>query len=232
MLPAVIAVGVAGIARLVIRSNDQRERRFTFGMLTAAVIGALFVPSIDEHVDAATHFAGANTTEIVRDLLTVVASYQWVAAAADPDPDHRKLWVWRIFTTAFASALLITYMVSPQFHPPSAEFAVQGPVNMTHDWLLAAYLIVAGTLILYAAAASPAPGVDLPFALAMHALLGIALGGMGITMGVLLVANPAWLAANFDALTQNYAAPGLLALAIASIPGLIEAWKHRDDPRP
>lgn len=201
-------------------------------MLTAAVIGALFVPSIDEHVDAATQFAGANTTEITRDVLTVFASYQWVAAAVNPGCDPHRLWGWRAFTAAVAMALLITYVASAQFHPPSAQFAVQGAVTMAHDWILTAYLIIAGTLILHAAVTSPAPGVDLRLALAMHALLGIALGGMGITMCVLLVADPAWLAAHFDALTQNYAAPGLFALAFASLPGLLEAWKHRDDPRP
>lgn len=232
MLLASLSVGLAGIARLLVRWGDQGERRYACGMLTAAVIGALFVPSIGQQtIDPATQFAGGNTTEIARDLLTVGASYQWVAAAVTPECDHRRLWGWRAVAIAFATALLLTYIFSPAFHPPNNQFEVAGTVSMTHDWVLAIFLLLAGTLIVHAAAASRAPGVDLPLTLAMHAVLGVALGGMGITMGALLVTNPAWLAAHFDALTQNFAAPGLFALAFTSLPGLVEAWKHRDDPR-
>lgn len=229
---AVVLLGTSTAARLAFWSDAQVAHRFTVGMLATVATNILCIPEVERIVDPATGFMGANTSDITRHLLTVLAGHAWVAAVKIRQWSRRGLRFWHGTSITAAATLVLTYLLSPAFRAPSEVFALSDPSSLVHDWTLLTYTgLMCALLMSTAAVECTEPGVDLRrFAIAM-----VAFGSLGLavtlTSAALLAAKPVWLATHYHAITEAGAIPRLVILAAAAVPGLIAAWKRRDDPR-
>jgi len=202
-------------------------------MLAITLANLLFTPAIGEQiVDPATRFAGANTSDILQHLLTVLTGYVWVLSAAGDRWSHERVWCWRGFALLTAVAMVVTYVISDGWRTAAEEYELQDPASLVHGWLVAIYIVATFALICgYSIAALREPGVDLR----TSQYLLVLLGGVGVVVGatsaVLLAADPAWLAQHYHRIAETGAISGLLILAVVGLYGLTAKWSRRNDPR-
>ncbi|WP_280330293.1 hypothetical protein [Nocardia wallacei] len=186
----------------------------------------------EQTIDRTTRFLGANTSDTSQHLLTVVACYCWVAATVTAECPPRGLRIWRTATLLTLAALITTYLLSDGLHTPAEEFALQDPASRAHHWLVPLYMLATFAMLLRATLAQRHNhGIDYKVSLAAMVLVAV----IGLTVSVatafLLAARPLWLADHYHDLARIGIVPALLALGAAGIPGVIQEWQTRDDPR-
>lgn len=220
-------------ARMAIRSQHAEFHSFTAGMLAVLLATTLWFPQIGEEIiDPATRFAGANLSDALQHTLTVVACYAWVASTVTADCPRRGLWYWRGATLATITAMIATYLASDRFATPGEEFSAHDPASRAHNWLWTVYMLISFLMLLRAALAQP-PSGGVDYRVSRYLVMFVA--AVGITAGAattaLLATHPHWLADHYRTLAGWCVIPAMIALGGAGIPGLIQAWQARDDPR-
>lgn len=218
---------------MAIWRKDRGSRRFTTGMLAVLAASVLFSQCVGEQtVDPATRFMGANTSNILIQLLVVAGCHELVAGMDSRYWTPRRRRAWLVFATTAGTIALASYTVSDRLHQPADQLTLSDPASLVGYWTFGIMLVATFALMAAIAVENLAkPGVDLHYSMVLAlatALAGVITGG--IVIGC-LATNPEWLHENYREVATHASHWGLSALAIGGAFRPVEIWLRRDDPR-
>jgi hypothetical protein len=201
-------------------------------MLIMGTVGLLFKPSVgNQTVDPAMGFVGANISNLLMHLLTIWYCCR-IVVTLNRDWPPRTLYCWRALCLVAATMTLVAYPFSDQFRIEADEFELGDTGSLLQYWvvtliIVAAFAIVAITAVVNISRCGP----DLTITMGFILLFGLAGSSMGTATLTLLVVDPGWLHQNYRGYATPSATIGLILLAASGVPGLIEAWLRRNNPR-
>lgn len=193
-------------------------------MLAVATASTLFLAWVGSaRVDPALRpFAGANISLLAQHLLTILGCYELAGCLLPVE----RLRCWRTFTLVIGAALSVTYLCGNAFQMPTREFDPLDAWGVAHDWLFLGHLIATfGVVLTVTIANYHSRGPDLRLSMALMFGLGTLGLTFNVAVGILFVAAPQYLAANYHTIATAVTIPALILLAAAGIPGLIAAGK-------
>lgn len=233
MLSAIAPVVVIGLARVLIWFADRQSHRFTVGMFTIAGAGLLFLEQVgEETVDPALHFAGANTSNLLVQLLTIIGLHLIVTGLADNGAARYRLRHWKWFTIAATTTVTVSYLAGDRLHTSADLFALADTWSLVGYW---AFAVALAAMFAIAAVVATSrlrePGIDLRLAMLLILLMSMVGAAVGVAVAWRLATDPGWLRTNYRTLAAKAMTPAYLALAASGTPSLWRAWKRRHDPQ-
>lgn len=222
VLLAIVAVLAVTVARLAIWSKHPRSRVLTVGMLAIGVAFLAAQPVADDTIDTWIPTV-ANVSELLHSLLIVLAGWAYGVIglrALDLAPPTR--W-WTGLAAATAAAMVVLWVVGDLSRTPTATVAeIRDPTVAPLTILYCCWVATACALVVASAVDALRRGSTGIRWLLAGMLAG---GGMGLgyvlTMVTLLLVAPDVVREHAYAIQSAWAAPGLIFLAVAGLPGFL-----------
>lgn len=203
----------------------------TIGMLAIAIASTLYLRHVGEDLIDPRNLLGANASDLGQHLFTLLGCYELGANAIATAWGPHPLRYWRPMMAALAVGLVLTYRLGREWTVPAEEFALTDAASLVHDWISLAGLIVAFGVVSVAAAKTMKIAPCRRNSMVLMYLLGAIGIACPATVGILLIIAPAWIQRSYHDFAAGWTIPALIILGLAGIPGLLAAWRRRNEPR-